>query len=410
MNDKLVQAQILCDKNLSSDEYFKKLLEELVKDNILTKKELESILFNRMKLLKEKLFYYTRNEGSSILEEEAESILEGIDYTIGLYFKSLDIEKSIEVLKSLKLNNSLKEGEKIIKNKFEKNKVLFNRLKENKLMVNNYSYDDTIEYGLSVFFSKYEMFFKPHENQGSIDYQIPINILMFKGIEYIEKYICILSYESELCNKFKPTELIMLLKNYDSNYEELLINIFQLVLFNVLGRVLCGKNLDGLSLNDNDILQIQNDLSDLSRDEVILRLIKAFEESASQLNINNNEVIDYGILLIKKEINYVYMNIKENTLNNIFITYKYREERMKIRYTDGNKLKDSKFREYTDRIRDSKSMKEKIEIILNNFKSLNDVVDMLESECLFSEEYQVFFMSIPETYKVLLLKYMYIRY
>ncbi len=45
MNDKLVQAQILCDKNLSSDEYFKKLLEELVKDNILTKKELESILF-----------------------------------------------------------------------------------------------------------------------------------------------------------------------------------------------------------------------------------------------------------------------------------------------------------------------------------------------------------------------------
>ena len=277
-------------------------------------------------------------------------------------------------------------------------------------MVNNYSYDDTIEYGLSVFFSKYEMFFKPHENQGSIDYQIPINILMFKGIEYIEKYICILSYESELCNKFKPTELIMLLKNYDSNYEELLINIFQLVLFNVLGRVLCGKNLDGLSLNDNDILQIQNDLSDLSRDEVILRLIKAFEESASQLNINNNEVIDYGILLIKKEINYVYMNIKENTLNNIFITYKYREERMKIRYTDGNKLKDSKFREYTDRIRDSKSMKEKIEIILNNFKSLNDVVDMLESECLFSEEYQVFFMSIPETYKVLLLKYMYIRY
>lgn len=410
MNNKLAKAKLSDNRNLSSDEYFKKLIEELVDNNILTEKELENILYRRIELLKEKLTYYTRNESSSISEEEAENILEGIDYTLGLYFKSLNIEKSVDVLRKSELSNSLKEGEKIIKAKFEKNKVLFKKLKENRLMVNNYSYDDTMEYGLSVFFSKYEMFFKPHEGEGSIDYQIPVDILMYKGIEYIEKYLCILIYESELCNKFKSDELIGLLKNYDSHYEELLINVFQIVLFNILGRVLCGKTLKGLSLNNNDILQIQNDLSNLSKDEVTLRLIKAFKEGMAKLKIDNKELIDYGALLIGKEINCVYMNISENTLQNIFVIYKKKEERKKIRYTDGNKLKDSKFREYTKMIRDNKSMNEKLEIIINNFKSLNDIVDMLESECLFGEEYEVFFRSIPEIYKVLLLKYMDIQY
>ena len=304
MDNKLVGAKLSDNRDLSSDEYFKKLIEELADNNILTEKELENILCRRMELLKERLTYYTRNESSSISEEEAENILEGIDYTMGLYFKALDIEKSIDVLRKSELNNSLKEGEKIIKAKFEKNKVLFN----------------------------------------------------------------------------------------------------------ILGRVLCGKTLKGLFLNNNDILQVQNDLSNLSKDEVTLRLMKAFKEGMTQLNIENKELIDYGALLIGKEIDYVYMNISENTLQNIFVIYKQKEERKKIRYTDGNKLKDSKFREYTKMIRDRKSMNEKLEIIINNFKSLNDIVDMLESECLFGEEYEVFFRSIPEIYKVLLLKYMDIQY
>ena len=90
--------------------------------------------------------------------------------------------------------------------------------------------------------------------------------------------------------------------------------------------------------------------------------------------------------------------------------YKKKEERKNIRYTDGNKLKDSKFREYTKMIRDSQSMNNKLEIIINNFKSLNDIVDMLEGECLFGEEYEMFFRRIPEIYKILLLKYMNVRY
>ena len=48
MSDKLVRIEISSYKNLSSDEYFKKLIEELAKNDILTERELENILLKRI--------------------------------------------------------------------------------------------------------------------------------------------------------------------------------------------------------------------------------------------------------------------------------------------------------------------------------------------------------------------------
>ncbi len=44
-----------------------------------------------MELLRVKLKYYTKDESSSVMVEVAESILQCIDYTIGIYLKTLKI-------------------------------------------------------------------------------------------------------------------------------------------------------------------------------------------------------------------------------------------------------------------------------------------------------------------------------
>lgn len=393
-------------RNLSSDMFFSKLLERCMEEKILIDENLESIMYERMELLKEKLKYYTKDESSSIAVEEAEDILKGIDYTLGIYLKSLDEESLIDELKNKKLSCILSKGEKLIKDKFAINKILFKKIKMEKLKVNNYSYDDTIEYGLSVFFSKYDIFFKPHDTPCSIDYQLPLDIMQYKGIEYIEKYIKILSFENKFCSKFENEKLIRLLKNYDKKYEELLINIFELTLMNSLGRFMCGKDLFDLELTENDVLQIKYEYKNLNLSESFKIFNYALKMVLKELNIEDEELYKYAVYIIKRDFEFIYKTLKEkDNLGKVFIILSVKEEREVIKYVDGEKLADYKFRMYTEKIRESKSIEEKIEIISSNFKSLEDVVDMLHSDCLFSDEYYSYFNSMKDIQIVLLYKY-----
>ena len=83
---KIIKRGLLSEdiRNLSSELFLLKLLECYASEKILTSEKVEGILYERIGLLKEKLVYYTKNESSSINEEEAESILTGIDYTLGM--------------------------------------------------------------------------------------------------------------------------------------------------------------------------------------------------------------------------------------------------------------------------------------------------------------------------------------
>lgn len=397
-------------KALSSEIFFQELINGYAEAKVLSDKEIEKIFYERIELLKEKLKYYTRNESSSIAEEEAESILNGIDYTIGIYLKSLVGERIISELRNEDLGEILKKGEKLIKDKVAQNKIFYEKIKANKLNVNNYSYDDTVEYGLSVFFPKYDMFFKPQDTPCSIDYQLPIDIMNYKGIEYIEKYLKILNLEGKFCNKFGSNQIKTLLKSYDNKYEELLVNIFKLVLMNALGRLMCNKTLDDLTLNKNDMLQIQHDYKDLSQEEVILKFIEMLKKSLQVLNIKDEELFTYGSILIEQDYEYIYKNIKSFTLDKVFIISTEREGSEIIKYVDGRKISNSKFREYTEKIRQCISIEEKVNIINNSFKSLEDIVDMLESECLFDDEYYIYFKSMTEIHLILLYKYMFEKY
>ena len=157
-----------------SEEYFlKDLLTKCYERKLLEEKHLNKIYNDRLELLKVQLKYYTRDESSSVMVEVAESILKGIDYSIGIYLKSLkSINLMIEELKNISLEEMLKKGHEIINKKFILNRELLKYIQKNKISVDNYSYKDTIDYGISVIIKVYDARFTPHETPGSIDYQL----------------------------------------------------------------------------------------------------------------------------------------------------------------------------------------------------------------------------------------------
>ena len=92
---------------------------------MLEDKILRTISYERLEILKVQLKYYTKDESSSVMIEVAESFLQGIDYTIGIYLKTFDnIELIIEDLKNTSLFDMLKMGNDLIKKKIVESKKL----------------------------------------------------------------------------------------------------------------------------------------------------------------------------------------------------------------------------------------------------------------------------------------------
>ncbi len=68
-------------------------------------------------------------------------------------------------------------------------------------------------------------------------------------------------------------------------------------------------------------------------------------------------------------------------------------------------MANSKFKKLTEEIRECSLVEDKILLIKNNIKSLEDLMDMLNADCLFGDEYITLFKSLSKMEIVLLSKY-----
>ena len=405
-NNTVKKYSFSIENNVSKEYFFKDILVICYEKKLLDNKILSRISYERLEVLKVQLKYYTKDESSSVMVEVAESLMQCIDYTIGIYLKTFDnIELIIEELKNTSLFDMEKMGYDLIKKKTIECKKLLSRIHENKLKVNNHSYNDTIDYGIPLFFKEYQDFFAAHETPGSIDYQLYMDNMNYVGIEYINNYLEILSLENEFCYNFDICEINELLKGYDKNCELLLINIFELVFINSLGLVICGKSLNNLNINNIDREQIKNKLDKLSLEELQVALLKYAKTCCEILDIRNKVLVNYIIKSTLKITSLVYEKIKLNKLEAVFISFNENSDNEFIEYTDGKKLSNSVFRRLSEKIRECSSIEDKIALIKSNIKSLEDLADMLDSECLFEDEYIMYFKSLSQMEMILLSKY-----
>lgn len=394
--------------NFSEEDFLKDLLVSCYQKKLLDENILGNIYYERMELLKVKLKYYTKDESSSVMVEAAESILQCIDYTIGIYLKTFEnIELIIEEVKHTSLSDMLKIGQDLINKKILDSKKLFHKINKSRLKVDNYSYNDTLDYGILLFFKEYNDFFAAHETPGSIDYQLCIDNMNYIGIEYIYNYLEALSLENEFCNNFNISEINKLLEGYDKKCELLLINIFELLLINSLGVIICRKDLNSLNINSLDREYIKNKLGKLSLEELQEELLKYAKICCEILEIKSGALVTYIKKSTLKVTSLVNESIKLNRLETVFISFNEDNGDEMIEYTDGEKMVNSEFKRLSEEIRECSLVEDKIVLIKNNIKSLEDLVDMLSADCLFEDEYIMYFKSLSKMEITLLSKYIY---
>ena len=404
--EKIIKYEVIKREDLNEEYFLNDLLSKAYEKKLIEDKALEKIYFERLQSLQTLLKYYTKDDSSSVMVETAESLLKCINYTISIYLKKFEsVNEMLEKLKNESIDNMLKKGNIIIKANVEYSRSLLKRIQKNKLNVGNYSYDDTVYYGLSIFFKQYDDFFGAHESPCSVDYQLAIELKDYVGVEYMRNYLERLSLENEFCFNFNEDIIKKLLKGYDKNSELLLLNIFEIILTNCLGLIICNKDIKSLHISECDREIIKDKLKELSKDEVRRLLIRCAKKCVRILEIKNDDLVNYIDKCTNKITYLIYEGVKLDKLQNIFISFAKQNEEEIIEYIDKEKMNNEKFRKVVEQIRECSDLEEKIEIISSKVKSLADLNDVLDSECLFDYEYTVYFKSLNNMQIVLLSKY-----
>ncbi|MGG7179265.1 DUF6179 domain-containing protein [Clostridium paraputrificum] len=326
---------------------------------------------------------YTMGDSSSVPIEIAEELLKSITF---LLKKEMKNSKSmVDIFECESLEGAWKDSWITIEKDITIGKNLLEEVIKTSTGIENISYEDTVmgfKNGLKV----YDYRFLAHEITCSIDYQLsnPVDEDL-QGIDFINEYLTRLLFENKFCNNFEKEKIIEILKSYCRDYKGLLINIFEPVLTNVIALELVEADIFELEVKSYEREILLYTFKKMSIEEIEADIIKAANNICNKLKIVRDYEINYVKMTALNLLPRIEECIKNNNLENIFLSYKIEEEEMREIFVANENMDDERLRELIDEIRVCRFTKDKIEVIHNEVKSLDDLVEILNN-CIWEDE------------------------
>ena len=324
MNEIEVISRIKREK-LYERNYFNSLIEAAYEDKMLTEDDIVNIQMQILELLDERVYKYNGSDSTSIRKEILEEISNSNNYTISIYLKTfINPDEAIKTLKEKGLKIAYQEGRKRIDRMLNIIRLMYIKVKENKLNIENDTYNDTIIGGIKGFLKIYDPDFKAQDMKITADYPLYNNLIeKLDGVEFIKEYLNSIYLENIFCKKFSEEKIKYLLYGYSHDYKELIINIFEIVLLEVIACKLAKRDVEDLSISTAELNEIYLLFKDKEKAEVENMINEVYREICDELIADNKELQRY----IKKNLSsiaeIIISAVKENTLDRVFLTQKF---------------------------------------------------------------------------------------
>ncbi|MFC4597814.1 DUF6179 domain-containing protein [Cohnella hongkongensis] len=394
---------------LQRNQYTISLMNEGLQAGLLTSQDMMRIQNAFMQILQELIKKYTQGESSSVTTETAESILTSIMYAADAYLFSLEEpEKAITHLKTIDVRQIYERGVEKVSQCFEETKQLFKEITANKLEVPVDAYNMTIDESLPVFLRKYGIIFDAHNTMASIDYPLALDDMRLQGVFYMKQYLERLKLETQFCALFDQQELLDLLVHYGRecrfNYRIELFNIYELVLNNAIFSILSGGDADEIRISEGQYKRLEQQLSSLAEPQIRSVISDAMGRLQQELPMDSQlkEYMDgYEEALARRVANAA----KHNSLRTVIITEREKEVKsIVILFNEKDRMSDVQLRRLLHEILACERKEDKVKLILSSFHSFHDYLDMLESDCLYGDEYDALFHEFSDMELAILAK------
>lgn len=314
-------------ENLDERNYFKTLIEEAYFHQMLTDDDIVNLQIQILQLLDEIVYKYNGLDSSSIRKEVLKDISNSNNYTIGVYLKTF--RNPDEALKEIKQNGVKKayqEGRKKIDRMLNIIRLMYIKVKQNKLNIENDTYNDTIIGGIQGFLKIYNPDFKAQDMRITADYPLYNNLIgKLDGVEFIKEYLNSLYLENLFCMKFFEEKIEYLLYGYSHDYKELIINIFEIVLLEVIACKLVNRDIQDLAISIFELNEIYELFKNKSNIEIKNTVIKAYQSVLCEIGLDSNEYKKYIEKNLDNITQMIINAVKQQTLDKLFIPQKFIE-------------------------------------------------------------------------------------
>lgn len=240
---------------LDEKNYFDSLIETAFNKGIINEKYIDMLQQEMMNLLAIRCRKYTSGESSSVPIETAESIMQSVNFTLGMYLKKIpEPEDALYELKKNGIEQCYLNGLKLIKSTVKRTRLLYEQVKKSMVKTDNYAYNSTLIGGMQGFFKLYDVEFSAHEIHITADYPICVYPDGYEGIEFIIMYLKNVWCENRFCNSFSKNDIQRILSfhaiDYNNNVKDMVFNIYEVVLSYSIACSIADEDILSLKISD----------------------------------------------------------------------------------------------------------------------------------------------------------------
>lgn len=393
-------------RELDGANYLHSLLEKGIGNGAITDADFQLILKKQAELLRERIVKYCGEHNSSVPEETAKKLSDGMLFTEGVFLHTLPSpDAALKKLIEAEPAELFWEGLRLTERKLRV------ALSMTRLLMSSYSpppntaYSDTVNKGLPAFFAGYNAEFFGNDRIISADYPpaVPINLA---GIEFIEKYTESLIYEQKFLSCFSPEGVEKTLCAFEKSHRTLIFNVCARILAAAFAVLLSGENPIALTVAKGGSEYIGSLFSGKSKEE----LTEIFRASAERLfaavgftNVHAqgyiNECIPAAAEVAAFALCYRGAGafVSERGDGSVPASG--------VSFSSGAPMPDREYRELLDRLGRTEDDSARAQLILSNVTSLTDIEDIL-SDCDASDELLLgIFPSLPDAILAVMLSH-----
>ena len=189
------------------------------------------------------------------------------------------------------------------------------------------------------------------------------------------------------------------------DYRIELFNIFELVLNNAIFSILSDGYPNQIKISKNQYKQLESLFKKMDHSQISSIILGAVDRLQHHFSLKDPQMIDYlkqsGVNLIKR----VQSVVRYNRLQTMVIVEKELNSKPIITtFKASARMSDNRFRLFVEKIMNCERTAEKVDMIRDNFHSLHDYIDILNTDCLLNDEYQEIFKTFGDVELAILTK------
>ena len=326
MNEIEVISKIKREK-LDERNYFNSLIESAYEEQMLSEDDIVNIQIQILQLLDEIVYKYNGLDSSSIRKEILEDISNSNNYTIGVYLKTFrNPDEALKEIKDKGVKKAYQEGRKKIDRMLNIIRLMYIKVKQNKLNIENDTYNDTIIGDIKGFLKIYNTDFKAQDMKITADYPLYNNLIgKLDGVEFIKEYLNSLYLENLFCMNFSEEKIKYLLYGYSHDYQELIINIFEIVLLETIACKLVNRDIQDLAISTLELNELYKLFKNKNNIEIKNTVIKTYQRVLCEIGLDSNEYKKYIEKNLDNITQMIINAVKQKTLDKLFIPQKFIE-------------------------------------------------------------------------------------